>query len=67
MKTAQQRYKQEQFLRDQRKAEEAVAAAERVRRDRMSRGKDPYCSDDASDESEQHGSSASTSKYRLGG
>jgi hypothetical protein len=50
--TPQPRYKQQQLLRDQMMADKAAAAAERVRRDRMSRGKDPYCSDEASDESE---------------
>lgn len=65
--TPQQRYKQQQqLLRDQMKADKAAAAAERVRRDRMSRGKDPYCSDEASDESDQL-SGNSPGKFRLGG
>ncbi|OIW27355.1 hypothetical protein CONLIGDRAFT_682412 [Coniochaeta ligniaria NRRL 30616] len=65
--TPQQRYKQQQqLLRDQLMADKAAAAAERVRRDRMSRGKDPYCSDEASDDSEQL-SRNSPAKFRPGG
>ncbi|KAH8907121.1 hypothetical protein BR93DRAFT_669889 [Coniochaeta sp. PMI_546] len=65
--TPQQRYKQQQqLLRDQVMADKAAAAAERVRRDRMSRGKDPYCSDEASDESELLSRNTSA-KFRLGG
>ncbi|KAB5586023.1 hypothetical protein GE09DRAFT_49660 [Coniochaeta sp. 2T2.1] len=56
LSTPQQRYKQQQQLaRDKMLADKAAAAAERVRRDRMSRGKDPYDSaeDDVSEGNEQ--------------
>ncbi|KAB5582545.1 hypothetical protein GE09DRAFT_271711 [Coniochaeta sp. 2T2.1] len=56
LSTPQQRYKQQQQLaRDKMLAEKAAAAAERVRRDRMSRGKDPYDSaeDNVSEGNEQ--------------
>ncbi|KAJ9158351.1 hypothetical protein NKR19_g3403 [Coniochaeta hoffmannii] len=65
--TPQQRYKQQQLQREQMMADKAASAAERVRRDRMSRGKDPFCSDEEASDETEHVSRNSPAKYRLGG
>lgn len=66
LQTPQQRYKQQQqLLRDQMMTDKKAAVAERVQRDRMSRGKDPYCSDESEVESEQVVGSSPARGYRI--